>query len=123
MLHKNRRVSIFLDDIIYLESQANYTIFYLNNGKTIINSRTMGIFENVLGSESFFRIHRSFIVNLNYINEVQIIKNTSGEVVLSTGKKIILSRRKIKPFLQEFTNYEVTNSEISIHINNHSVAA
>lgn len=123
MLHKNRRVSIFLDDIIYLESQANYTIFYLKNGKTIINSRTMGIFENVLENESFFRIHRSFIVNIHYIHEVQIIKNTSGAVLLSNGKKITLSRRKIKPFLNEFTNYEEIHPEVNIHINNHPVAA
>jgi DNA-binding LytR/AlgR family response regulator len=123
MLYKNTRVRVFLEDIIYLESQANYTIFYLKNGKNIINSRTMGIFENVLEHESFFRVHRSFIVNLNYIDRVNIIKHTCGTITLINGREVILSRRKIKPFLEEFTNHEEINSRVNIHINNHPVAA
>ncbi|RYU97704.1 LytR/AlgR family response regulator transcription factor [Emticicia agri] len=123
MLHKNKRVRVFLEDIIYLESQANYTIFYLKNGKNIINSRTMGLFENVLGQESFFRVHRSFIVNLNYIDQISIIKHTSGIIELSNGKQIFLSRRKIKPFLEEFANCEESNPQVSIQITNHPFAA
>ena len=123
MLYKNRRVRVSLDDIIYLESQANYTIFYLKNGSAIINSRTMGIFENMLEHESFFRVHRSFIVNLNYINQVNIIKNTTGTIVLKNGKQVVLSRRKIKPFLEEFANRQKVNPQIHIQIINHQIAA
>ena len=123
MLYKNRRVRVFLEDIVYLESQANYTIFYLKSGIAITNSRTMGIFENILEHESFFRVHRSFIVNLNYINQVSIIKNTSGTIVLKNGKQVILSRRKIKPFLEEFANCEEANPQVNIQIINHQIAA
>ena len=123
MLYKNRRVRVFLEDIIYLESQANYTIFYLKNGKSIINSRTMGIFENVFEHESFFRVHRSFIINLHYVNQVNIIKHTTGTIEMTNGKQIILSRRKIKPFLEEFTNYEDAAPHVSIQITAHQIAA
>jgi DNA-binding LytR/AlgR family response regulator len=123
MLYKNRRVRVFLEDIIYLESQANYTMFYLKNGKTIINSRTMGLFENVLEHESFFRVHRSFIVNLHYINQVSIIKHTSGMIEMRNGTQIILSRRKIKPFLEEFANSDEFNPQINVQIINHHIAA
>ena len=123
MLYKNRRVRVFLEDIIYLESQANYTVFYLKNGKNIINSRTMGIFENVLEHESFFRVHRSFIVNLNYIDHVNIIKHTCGTIELRNGKQVILSRRKIKPFLEEFANCEEVNPRVTVQITNHQIAA
>lgn len=123
MLSKNKRVRVFLEDIIYLESQANYTVFYLKNGKNIINSRTMGLFENVLENESFFRVHRSFIVNLNYIDHVNIIKHTCGTIALRNGKEVILSRRKIKPFLEEFTNGEEENPRVTVQITNHQIAA
>ncbi|MBA4850747.1 LytTR family DNA-binding domain-containing protein [Emticicia sp. BO119] len=123
MLYKNRRVRVFLDDIIYLESQANYTVFYLKNGRAIINSRTMGIFENLFEHKSFFRVHRSFIVNLHYIDQINIIKHTSGVIGLRNGKQLLLSRRKIKPFLQEFVNCENANPQVTIHIINQPIAA
>ena len=60
---------IFVDvrEIIHLESQSNYTHFYLGNGIKLISSHTLGYYEDLLPEEKFCRIHNSFIVNIDFI--------------------------------------------------------
>lgn len=89
-----------LDEIIYCESQDNYTQFFLTDGKRVMVSKTIKHFEELLDPERFFRVHRSNIINLKYIDKY--VKGEGGYVVMKQGERIPVSRRRKESFLQLF---------------------
>lgn len=56
-----------IENIIYLQSDGRYTIFFLKEGKKIVASRNLGEYENIVDKNLFFRIHNSYIVNLKHV--------------------------------------------------------
>ena len=84
--------------IIRCESEINYTRFYLLNGNSILVSKTMKEFEQVLLENNFYRIHRSHMVNLNNITKYN--NGKGGEVVMSDGSIIKVSREKKDDFIK-----------------------
>jgi len=58
---------IKIEDIIYLQSDGRYTVFFLKDGKKIVASRNLGEYENIIDKNLFFRIHNSYIVNLKHV--------------------------------------------------------
>jgi two-component system LytT family response regulator len=91
---------IELDDVIYCESLDNYTQFFLLDGRRIMVSKTIKHFEELLDPDRFFRVHRSNILNLKYIDKY--VKGEGGYVVMKQGQRIPVSRRRKDSFLQLF---------------------
>jgi DNA-binding LytR/AlgR family response regulator len=60
-------------DIIYLKADNNTTDFKLSNGRTINAYKTLKYFENKL-PYNFLRIHKSYVVNINYVSRIQFAK-------------------------------------------------
>jgi two-component system, LytTR family, response regulator len=89
---------IYLDEIIRCESDGNYTFFILNNKKKIIVSKTLGDYEELFTEESFFRIHRSHLINLQHIKKY--IRGEGGYVIMSDDSQVEVSRRKKIEFLE-----------------------
>ncbi|GAB4383468.1 MAG: LytTR family DNA-binding domain-containing protein [Salibacteraceae bacterium] len=89
-----------LDEIIYCESQDNYTLFYLTTDERVMVSKTIKHFEEMLCQSHFFRVHRSNIINLHYIDKY--VKGEGGYVVMKQGQRIPVSRRRKESFLQLF---------------------
>jgi two-component system, LytTR family, response regulator len=56
-------------DIIRCEANGSYTKFFLNNKETILVSRNLKEFEEMLPKREFFRIHESHIINLPYVKK------------------------------------------------------
>ncbi len=56
-----------LNDIVYCKGDGRYTWIYLNNGDSIISARILKLFEDVLPAIMFVRIHKSCLINLNYV--------------------------------------------------------
>ncbi len=79
-----------MSDIIYIEAMRSYAMFHLPNNKKIIASRPIADFEDVLPDQTFLRIHKSHIVNLNYIE--RYIRGEGGSVILQDGSEIGVSR-------------------------------
>ncbi|WP_367230302.1 LytR/AlgR family response regulator transcription factor [Flavobacterium enshiense] len=65
---------IAIADIAYLKADNNTTDFYLQNGKVISGFKTMKFFESQLPFY-FFRIHNSFIVNIHFVNRINVGKS------------------------------------------------
>lgn len=95
-------IFIKVKDIIKLESESNYTVFYLENNKKVIASKTLSVFEEILESLNFMRIHRSYVVNLTKILNIENNSN-SYYTQLSDGSKVEISRRKKKDFFEKIT--------------------
>jgi two-component system, LytTR family, response regulator len=91
---------IKINDIIYLEANANYTHLYLKDAKKYIVCHTLKIFEDMLPADIFVRVHNSYIINKNFAEKY--IRGEGGQVVLSNGSIIDISKRKKAEFLKAF---------------------
>lgn len=84
---------IFLkaEEIDWVEAAANYVRIHTGTDEYLMRE-TMNAFEAKLDSRRFMRIHRSIIVNLEKIKQLQPCNNGEYIVVLRTGKELSLSR-------------------------------
>ena len=61
-------------DIVYLKADNNTTDFYLSNGKVISGFKTLKYYEQLLPCY-FFRIHHSYLVNIDFVSRINIGKS------------------------------------------------
>jgi two-component system LytT family response regulator len=78
-------------EIEWIEAAGNYVRLH-TAGKRHLLRRTMGGLEAQLDPEQFLRIHRSTIVNLDYVRELRPTFSGEYEVVLKDGTRLTLSR-------------------------------
>jgi two-component system LytT family response regulator len=86
-----------LEDILYCEAERSYTIFHLSDNKTVIVSKPLIEYDQLLQDTSFFRVHKSFLVNLHHMKEY--VRGEGGTAIMSNGAEIEVSRRKKEMFL------------------------
>lgn len=79
-------------DIIRCEADDYYTKFVIKNHKDIIVSKTLKHFNNILDDDIFLRVHKSHLVNLNYIQTY--VRSDGGYLKLKNEEKVPVSRRK-----------------------------
>ncbi|HLV13544.1 MAG TPA: LytTR family DNA-binding domain-containing protein [Xanthomarina sp.] len=91
---------IFLnpEEIMYVESDGNYCTFHLVNNHKIVVSKKMKDIDTVLPENCFFRIHNSFVINLNKIKE---FVKSEGYVVMDSNDKIPVARQRKSDFLNK----------------------
>jgi two-component system LytT family response regulator len=80
-----------MDEIDWIEAAGNYVRLHVGNTSHLLRE-TMNAIEGRLDPEKFFRIHRSRIVNMERIQEMQPWLNGEYAVVLRTGTRLTLSR-------------------------------
>jgi two-component system, LytTR family, response regulator len=84
-------VMIPVPDIIYCSSNSNYTVFYLTGDRRVTSAYTLRQYEAMLSPLEFFRVHKSFLVNVAHI--ACYLKTGGGVLMMSNGKKVEISRR------------------------------
>jgi len=89
------------NSIIYLEAQNNYTRINLIDGTSIIASKTLKSFEELLPCKLFFRIHKTYLINMNFVK--RFFKIDDYLVELNTGAKLPISYRKKNDFIVAIT--------------------
>lgn len=83
-------------DIVLLEAEGAYTTVYLQNGSKLVVSKKLKFFEDVLMNRpSFFRVHRSNIINMNYIKKYV---RGSSTLVMDNNMNIPVARDKKQEF-------------------------
>jgi two-component system LytT family response regulator len=89
---------LFLEnkDVLYAESDGNYSTLHLSDGRKIVMTKKLKEVDELLPKATFFRIHNSFIINLEKVKEYL---KTDGYVVLESNHKIPVSRKKKSEFL------------------------
>lgn len=95
------------DELIYLEADSSYTTLYLTEGKRIIATRNMGEFEKIL-DDRFFRIHKSVIINLNFL--LGYSSHQGNTVEMKDGTNLIISRRKVLELRDKISNFPNSSS-------------
>jgi len=89
---------VAIDELISCESRNNCTIVYTNSGKKYTCNRTIKDYEELLPENVFFRIHHSFIVNINFIRKF-FKDGRGGYVELLDGTTIPVAYRRKDEFL------------------------
>jgi two-component system LytT family response regulator len=91
-------IVIPLHDIVYCHANSNYTEFYLTDKKCLISSYTLKQYDEILTAQSFFRAHRSYLINLAHVKMYR--KGDGGNIVMSNGHEIELARTHKDEFLR-----------------------
>lgn len=86
------------DEIIRCEASGNYTIFYLKSGIKYVITKTLKHYEEMLTEYGFFRVHKSHLINLKYVEK--FIRGKQGYVEMVDGKMIEVSSRKREDLLK-----------------------
>ena len=87
-----------LQDIVSCESDDKYTTIFLADKKKVVASRTLGDFEDLLSKHGFFRIHKSYLINLKHLKKD--LRGEGGQVVMSNGTTLDVSRRKKEELME-----------------------
>ena len=89
----NSTNGILPEEIIFLSADANYTRIYFSNGRKTIYARTLKSIEGQFIDIGFLRIHKSYLVNLQFFKEVHWDK-AKPFMVLSNDYRVSIARRK-----------------------------
>lgn len=94
-----QKKKLFLDDIYYFEIKGRMIDAH-GTGGIFSYYEQIGLLERELQGKGFFRCHKSYLVNLKYVN----VYNRQ-EVVLDNGERIAIARRRYEEFSREILKY------------------
>ncbi len=90
-------------DILYCQSESNYTYVYLVNGDRHLLARPLKEFEDTLSGDRFYRIHNSYLVNLDQIKK--FVRGDGGYVIMNDGTQITIARARREEFFNLFDKF------------------
>jgi two-component system LytT family response regulator len=92
---------IAVTKIDYLEAQDDY-VSIKHEGKEILKQETLGALEKSLDPRQFVRIHRSYILNLERLEKLELYTKDSRIAILADGSRLPVSKAgysRLKPLL------------------------
>ena len=90
-----QKKKLFLDDIYYFEIKGRVVDVHGPEG-IFTYYEQIGELENKLQDKGFFRCHKSYLINLKYVDGYN-----RKEVILENGKKIVIAKRRYDEFVQK----------------------
>ena len=93
LLITNHKTSqkVLIKNVMFLKGDVNYSTIYLESGKTRKLSHTLKFYEEFLRTHGFLRVHRTFLINPNYVTEYCEEKEI---VKMRYGHEANISRRR-----------------------------
>lgn len=91
---------VTINTILYCEAVDNFTRFYFETAAPLLICRTLKYFEEVLKEHRFLRIHRSYLVNPDFV--IRYSKGKGGYVTMKNNQELEVSPTKKKDFLDLF---------------------
>lgn len=88
-------------DIIYCEADGSYTNFFIKNKKSLLISKHLKEYENLLSDHNFMRVHQSYLINLSEVEKY--IKSEGGYIVMKNGAKLSISKKNKEEFVRKMT--------------------
>lgn len=99
----NRTILLSTDDVVCLQGEGNYTFLFTRDRKRYLVSKTLKEFEKALDETVFLRIHKSYIINLGYVQYGLFSKERI--VRLTDGREVTISRRRAKEITYQLNQY------------------
>lgn len=91
-------VFIRQEDIIRVEGEGSYSVFYTSDTGKYISSRHLKEFEDMLPEHIFFRIHKSHLINIRKVRKY--LKTDGHYVEMEDGSVLEVARRRKDDLLQ-----------------------
>jgi len=92
---------VMINEIVRLQAESNYTRLYFKKHESILVSKTLVEFEDLLNDLGFLRVHKTHMVNTAYVKSIR--KQSDWAIVLSENVTIPVSRRRRKMVTEAFT--------------------
>lgn len=96
-----RYVRVSLDDITYIEGMNEYLKVHLSDGSSLLTHTTFRLINECLPS-NFLQVHRSYVVNMNKIKEVE-----RAVILMSDGARISVSESNRDSFMQYLQSHSI----------------
>ena len=90
-----------VSNIVFCQAEENYTKIFTNRNEAILVARTLKNIEEMLPAEIFFRIHKSYLVNMNYIKSYS--KIDGYKLTLENGVTLDVATRRNEDFIKALT--------------------
>lgn len=90
------------ENIIRCEAKGNYTSFFLKNKRSLLITKTLKYYEDLLLPKGFFRVHKSHLINLNCVRK--FLRGKKGMIEMIDGTMLEVSSRKRESLLEELSN-------------------
>ncbi len=103
--HRKELRYLFYDDIIYAESRGRNLTIHLNNRPTITINEKLDILQATLKSPRFLRCHQSFLVNMDYVIDVD-----DAMFILSNKETVLIRQRDYAKMKSEYHKYFVEHN-------------
>lgn len=94
---------VHLSELIYVEAQNRKVIYYTTSGEQIVCTDLFSsVCDNLLQHHEFIQVHRSFLVNMNYIRSIGIT-----DMQLHNGKNIPLAQRRVNDIKKHYLAFQM----------------
>lgn len=81
---------VLVSEIIHLQAEGDYVMIHSTKGK-FLKEQTMKSFESGLPQDKFVRVHRSSIVNIEFISQIELYDKQSQLLKLKNGGQVRIS--------------------------------
>lgn len=98
---KNGYQIVKVSNILFCQADINYSTIHLIDGTSFTIVSTLKNLEEILPETSFFRCHKSFLVNINHIKTYD---KSRDKIVLDSGKEVDIATRRVEQFMEIITN-------------------
>lgn len=98
LFHDWRKSVVESSKIELLKAEGRYSLLSIKK-EEVFSDKSISEWEQELGELNFFRVHKSYLVNLKYIDQI------GDMLVLKNGVKIPLARRRKKEFEEKYKEY------------------
>ena len=90
-------------DIMYCQAESNYTNVVMSNRNKVLVAKTLKDIDETLSGKDFFRIHNSFLINLNQIKK--FVRGDGGYILMNDDTQITIARSKREEFFEMFSKF------------------
>ena len=101
-------ILISFDEIIKCQADRAYCTFHLANGQSVLVSKSMKEFEQLLLDNNFLKVHKSTIVNINYAKKY--LRGNGGQLIMSDDSIVYVSARRkeeLMKVLRHQSNFDI----------------
>lgn len=88
-----------INKIMYIEALDSYSKLKLSGNQTYVASRSLKDFEEMLTEKGFYRVHKSYLINVRHM--IKIVKGVGASIIMTDGASIPISARKKDVFFEE----------------------
>ena len=88
-----------INKIMYIEALDSYSKIKLTGNITYVASRSLKEFEEMLTEKGFYRVHKSYLINVRHM--IKIVKGVNASIIMTDNASIPISARKKEVFFEE----------------------